>query len=68
MKTQMQLANRAWRKATANWDMDKKAQREFCRVQATVLVDALISQQFEMFHTQADADYAVREEITYWGY
>lgn len=67
MKTQMQLANRAWRKATANWGMCKRAHRDFCRVQAVVTVSVHLAEQFDMFQNQADADYAVREELSYWG-
>jgi hypothetical protein len=67
MKTQMQFANRAWRKATSNWGMGKKAHRDFCRVQAVVTVSVNISNWGDSYQNQADADYAVREELTYWG-
>jgi len=66
-KTQMQYANRAWRKATANWGMTRKAHRDFCRAQAAITVAVDIAEQLDMLHNQADADYAVREELTYWG-
>ncbi|CAI1759128.1 Uncharacterised protein [Serratia marcescens] len=66
-KTQMQYANRAWRKATANWGMNKKAHRDFCRENAAITVDVHTSEGFDLFLNQDDADYAVREELTYWG-
>ncbi|MBH3138800.1 hypothetical protein I5M99_18515 [Serratia marcescens] len=65
-KTQMQYANRAWRKATANWGMNKKVHRDFCRENAAVTVHERCGRE-EDFQNQADADYEVREELTYWG-
>ncbi|QJU39637.1 hypothetical protein [Serratia marcescens] len=60
-KSQMQYANRAWRKATANWGMDKKAHRDFCRENAQVTVHEYCSRE-----SQADSDYQFAEELTCW--
>ncbi|AVJ17181.1 hypothetical protein CLM71_08570 [Serratia sp. MYb239] len=64
-KTQMQFANRAWRKNTASWGMDKKRHRAFCRENAEITVHEYCGRG-EDFQCQADADYQVAEELTYW--
>ncbi|QDI18312.1 hypothetical protein FBF86_10165 [Serratia marcescens] len=53
-KSQMKYANRAWRKATANWGMGKKTHRDFCRENAQVTVHEYCCRGGD-FESQADA-------------
>lgn len=68
MKTQMQLANRAWRTETrtlgwnAGWKRGKKDWKDFCRENAEVMIE----EGDYHFNSQEDANDAVREELTYW--
>lgn len=68
MKTQMQFANRAWRKNTKSlewhrgWKGGLKSWRRFCRENAAVTVDC----QEELFSCQEDADESVTIELSYW--
>ncbi len=66
MKTQMQLANRAWRKATKHWRMSKKKHRAFCRENAAVTVEVNLNDGI-IFENQRDADWHVEDELTCWG-
>jgi len=70
MKTQMQLANKAWRNVSKkhNWHTQfrsKKAWKAFCREQAkyTVLHALDSSDPIDGYN---DADYRVHEEILDW--
>jgi hypothetical protein len=65
-KSQMKYANRAWRKATASWGMNKKNHRAFCRENAQITVQEYCGRGDD-FQCQGDADYQVAEELTYWG-
>lgn len=65
-KSQIKYANRAWRKATANWGMNKKNHRSFCRENAQITVQEYCGRG-EDFQCQADADYQIAEELTNWG-
>jgi len=64
MKSPTAFANRAWRKATKNWGMNKKTHRSFCRENAVISVEN--TGYPENFINQKDADYEVAEELTYW--
>ncbi len=64
MKTPTAFANRAWRKATKNWGMNKKTHRSFCRENALSSLEC--NANIEMFQNQADADDEIAEELTYW--
>lgn len=69
-KTQMQYANRAWRKNTrslgwsAGWPggNSKKQWKAFCRHYAKITVE----DGGQVFDSQDAADEAVAEELTYW--
>lgn len=68
MKTQMQLANRAWRVETKaigwdkGWKKGRKGWRTFCRENAEVTAQ----ESHEHFDSQEAANDAVREEISEW--
>ena len=68
MKTQMQLANRAWRTETQalgwrrGWKNGRKEWKDFCRSYAKITV----SDSGEFFHSQEDAKDYVRVELSYW--
>lgn len=64
-KSEMKLANRAWRKATKNWGMNKKNHRHFCRENAYISV--IENTPLCPILTQDDADDMVADELTYWG-
>lgn len=64
-KTVMALANRAWRKATMNWGMDRKNHLDFCRKNAYVSV--IEGTPLCPILNQADADDMVADELEYWG-
>ncbi|WP_028715527.1 hypothetical protein [Pantoea ananatis] len=67
-KSQMRLANRAWRTETKalgwdkGWKFGRKAWKSFCRSNAEVTVDC----QCEPFRNQEEANEAVYEELTEW--
>lgn len=67
-KTQMRMANRAWRTETKKlgwnegWPCGKKTWKSFCRSNAEVTVDC----QNEPFKNQHEANEAVYEELTEW--
>lgn len=70
MKTQMQLANRAWRVETKDmgWHREFKTQREwkrFCRENAAITVEEHLKTD-PPFTDQADANWHVAEELTEW--
>ncbi|WP_447868005.1 hypothetical protein [Rahnella bonaserana] len=44
--------------------MNKKTHRSFCRENALSSLEC--NANIEMFQNQADADYEVAEELTYW--
>lgn len=68
MKSQMQFANRAWRKETKSlgwqrgWKGGLKSWRNFCRENAKVTVDCAEA----AFTCQDDADESVSVELSYW--
>ena len=68
-KTQMQYANRAWRKETKalgwdrGWSGGTKEWKSFCRHYAKITVE----DGGQVFDSQDAADEAVAEELTYWG-
>ncbi|EBG0005974.1 hypothetical protein ORE12_003297 [Salmonella enterica subsp. enterica serovar Newport] len=72
-KTQMQLANRAWRTETKalgwhqgqSWKGGRKAWKAFCRENAAITVEERLKTD-PPFEDQADANYHVAEELTYW--
>lgn len=70
MKTQMGYAVRAWRKETKriwpNWQSTEKQKRKFCREQADTSVDTRQRDDEPLWTCQEDADYSIREELTYW--
>lgn len=69
-KTQMQYANRAWRKNTralgwsAGWPggNSKKQWKAFCRENARVIVE----DSGDVFNCQDEADDSVSTELSYW--
>lgn len=69
MKTQMQLANRAWRIETrslgwkSGWKHGRKEWKAFCRENAEVTV----KEGGEHFHSQEEANQAVIDELSDWG-
>lgn len=72
MKTQIQLANRAWRQLTKSYGWDKgwkggkKAWKSFCRDNAVCTVESRAQMLDKPFENQADATEAVDEELSYW--
>ncbi|HDT6528790.1 TPA: hypothetical protein QFT71_001797 [Raoultella ornithinolytica] len=70
-KTQMQLANRAWRIETKSlgwhrgWKTDRKGWKAFCRENAAITVEEHLKTD-PPFTDQNDANYHVAEELTYW--
>ncbi|EAA4085029.1 hypothetical protein DO628_24545 [Salmonella enterica subsp. salamae] len=73
-KTQMQLANRAWRTETKalgwhqgqSWKGGRKAWKAFCHENATSTVYERKNSDEPDFVDQADANWHVAEELTYW--
>ncbi|GAA0511257.1 hypothetical protein GCM10009414_21150 [Tatumella terrea] len=71
MKTQMQLANRAWRLKTKElgwnrgWKNGRKGWKAFCRENAAVTVEEHLKTD-PPFEDQEDAKWHVSEELTYW--
>jgi len=73
-KSQMQLANRAWRTETkalgwhqdSGWQGGRKAWKSFCRENAAITVAARLSNHEPDFVDQDDANGYVAEELTYW--
>ncbi|EGU6934969.1 hypothetical protein GJZ22_001251 [Salmonella enterica] len=63
-KTQMQLANRAWRTETKSlgWHHGWKT---FCRKNAAITVEEHLKTA-PPFEDQADANWHVAEELSYW--
>lgn len=67
-KSQMKLANRAWRTETKalgwhkGWTRGKKAWKSFCRANAEVTVEC----QSAPFKNQYEANDAVSEELSEW--
>jgi hypothetical protein len=67
-KSQMKLANRAWRTETKElgwhkgWTRGKKAWKSFCRANAEVTVEC----QDAPFTNQDEANEAVSEELPEW--
>lgn len=67
-KSQMKLANRAWRTETKNlgwhtgWPQGKRAWKSFCRANAEVTVEC----QDAPFKSQDEANEAVYDELTEW--
>lgn len=67
-KSQMKLANRAWRTETkklgwdTGWTKGKRAWKSFCRANAEVTVEC----QHAPFLSQEEANEAVYEELTEW--
>ncbi|AXD42543.1 hypothetical protein FPT84_09195 [Salmonella enterica] len=70
-KTQMQLANRAWRTETKalgwhhGWKTGRKGWKAFCRENAAITVEEHLKTD-PPFTDQADANWHVAEELTYW--
>jgi len=71
-KSQMQLANRAWRTETKalgwnhGWKMGRREWKSFCRHNAEITVDARKQSGEPDFEDQVDANESVAEELTYW--
>lgn len=70
-KTQMQLANRAWRTETKalGWDKEfcnRKTWKAFCRCNAIITVYERKISGEPKFLDQHEANYHVAEELTYW--
>jgi hypothetical protein len=65
-KTQLQLANHAWRKATSDWPMSRKQHRDFCRSNAKVTVDSMAYMGEPPFEDHHEAYEAVLEELSEW--
>lgn len=71
MATQMQLANRAWRRETKRlgwdrgWKKGRKEWKSFCRYNAAVTVEERLKTD-PPFEDQEDANWHVAEEISYW--
>lgn len=71
-KTQMRLANRAWRTETRSrgwdrgWKGGRKAWKKFCRENAAWMVADAIANHDDIAD-QRDANGRVAEELTYWG-
>ncbi|EIF7171074.1 hypothetical protein HZ500_000813 [Salmonella enterica] len=69
-KTQMQLANRAWRTETKSlgwhhgWKTGRKGWKAFCRENAAITVEEHLKTD-PPFTDQADANWHVAEELTY---
>ncbi|WP_034951263.1 hypothetical protein [Erwinia oleae] len=70
-KSQMRLANRAWRTNTRalgwmrGWKGGKRAWKAFCRENAEVTVQAA-NDDMEPILSQEDADERVSVELSYW--
>lgn len=68
----MQLANRAWRTETKSlgwhrgWKMGRKEWKAFCRENAAITVFERQRSGEPDFEDQADANWHVAEELTYW--
>lgn len=72
-KTQMQLANRAWRTETkavgwdkASWEGGRKGWKVFCRENAEITVEERKRSGEPDFEDQAEANWHVAEELTEW--
>ncbi|MCS3605287.1 hypothetical protein [Erwinia rhapontici] len=71
-KTQMQLANRAWRIETKalgwhrGWEKGRKQWKEFCRRNAEITIDSRQRSEEPDFEDIGDACWNVAEELTYW--
>lgn len=71
-KTQMQLANRAWRIETKalgwhrGWKKGRKQWKSFCRENAAITIDSRQRSEEPDFEDIADACWNVAEELTYW--
>ncbi|MGR2856931.1 hypothetical protein FY046_12930 [Erwinia sp. 1181_3] len=71
-KSQMQLANRAWRIETKalgwhrGWKKGRKQWKEFCRRNAEVTIEARHHGDEPPFEDQGDACWHVDEELSYW--
>lgn len=71
-KTQMQLANRAWRIETKalgwhrGWKKGRKQWKSFCRKNAAITIDSRQRSEEPDFEDIADACWNVAEELTYW--
>lgn len=70
-KTQMQLANRAWRTETKELGWDKsfptrKKWKAFCRENAAVTIHERQLSGEPDLEGQGDACWEVAEELTYW--
>lgn len=67
-KTQMQLANKAWRNVTKSYGWDrgwkggKKAWKAFCRENAA----ATIEMDDDPIPNYAEAEWRVNEELSHW--
>jgi len=71
-KSQMRLANRAWRTETKGlgwdkgWPGGRKAWKNFCRANAAITADSRADLGDEPFRNQEEANEAVYEELTEW--
>lgn len=71
-KTQMQLANRAWRIETKDlgwhtgWKRGRKQWKEFCRQNAAITVEERQRSGEPDFEDQQDANWQVADELTEW--
>jgi hypothetical protein len=70
-KTQMQLANKAWRNLTKRYGWQrafqtKRAWRAFCRENAGATLESQNEGMTEPFKNYADAEWQVMEEMSYW--
>jgi hypothetical protein len=71
-KTQMQLANRAWRTETKSlgwhrgWKTGRKGWKSFCRENAAITLASRQSMHEPDFTDQYDANSEAAEELTYW--
>lgn len=71
-KSQMKLANRAWRTETQDlgwhrgWKRGRKEWKAFCRNNAAVIVEERQRSGEPDFEDQYDANWHVAEELTYW--
>ena len=71
-KTQMQLANCAWRIETKalgwhrGWKKGRKQWKEFCRRNAEITIEERQKSSEPLFEDLADACWQVDEELSYW--